>query len=451
MLVQTNIYKSLELGLGHTLGKRPREKNMRVWSKQASRALYSIVATSPSSFASSSSSSSCSLIARALTTWRRSHPLIQSPHHAFGAVLECPWSATQLRGAKFRGSDVKPGNVIERKGKIYQVVKAQHTVQGRGGACIQVELRDIDSGNKINERLRTDEAIEKVFVEEKPYTYLYTEDNFVVLAEPKTYDQLDVPKDLFGEAAVYLKGCRHCATDSSTSNASPSELFSVIFFDEDISFPQTKPYPIFCTAGISGGHINPAVTFGLFLARKVSLIRAVMYMVAQCLGAICGVALVKAFQSSYYDVYGGGANELSTGYSKGTGLGAEIIGTFVLVYTVFSATDPKRSARDSTHQTQSFLSSWNISTSHCTWSGVPCDAFRHVSSLNLSPPLVADMSSNLKVHSFEEVANHNHKQDCWIIISGKVYDVTSFLDNHPGGNEVLLTATGKDAPDDFED
>ncbi|KAF5930089.1 hypothetical protein HYC85_030962 [Camellia sinensis] len=162
---------------------------MRVWSKQASRALYSVVATSPLSFASSSSSSSCSLIARALTTWRRSHPLIQSPHHAFGAVLESPWSATQLRGAKFRGSDV---------------VKAQHTVQGRGGACIQVELRDIDSGNKINERLRTDEAIEKVFVEEKPYTYLYTEDNFVVLAEPKTYDQLDVPKDLFGEAAVFM-------------------------------------------------------------------------------------------------------------------------------------------------------------------------------------------------------------------------------------------------------
>ncbi|XAR52367.1 hypothetical protein NMG60_11020404 [Bertholletia excelsa] len=104
---------------------------------------------------------------------------------------------------------------------------------------------------------------------------------------------------------------------------------------------------VYCTAGISGGHINPAVTFGLFLARKVSLIRAVMYMVAQCLGAICGVGLVKLFQKSYYDRYGGGANELAAGYSVGTGLGAEIIGTFVLVYTVFSATDPKRSARDS--------------------------------------------------------------------------------------------------------
>jgi aquaporin PIP len=97
----------------------------------------------------------------------------------------------------------------------------------------------------------------------------------------------------------------------------------------------------------AGGHINPAVTFGLFLARKVSLIRALLYIIAQCLGSICGVGLVKGFQSSYYVRYGGGANELSAGYSKGTGLAAEIIGTFVLVYTVFSATDPKRNARDS--------------------------------------------------------------------------------------------------------
>ncbi|CAN0916360.1 Aquaporin PIP2-4 [Linum grandiflorum] len=104
---------------------------------------------------------------------------------------------------------------------------------------------------------------------------------------------------------------------------------------------------VYCTAGISGGHINPAVTFGLFLGRKVSLIRAVGYMVAQCLGAICGCGLVKGFQKAYYVRYGGGANELAPGYNKGTGLGAEIIGTFVLVYTVFSATDPKRSARDS--------------------------------------------------------------------------------------------------------
>ncbi|KAL2496352.1 Aquaporin PIP2-2 [Forsythia ovata] len=104
---------------------------------------------------------------------------------------------------------------------------------------------------------------------------------------------------------------------------------------------------VYCTAGISGGHINPAVTFVLFLAKKVSLIRVVMYMVAQSLGAICGVGLVKAFMKSYCNRLGGSTNSMASGYNTGTILGAEIIDTFVLVYTVFSATDPKRSAHNS--------------------------------------------------------------------------------------------------------
>ncbi|EMS60960.1 Aquaporin PIP2-4 [Triticum urartu] len=66
-----------------------------------------------------------------------------------------------------------------------------------------------------------------------------------------------------------------------------------------------------------------------------------------CLGAVCGVGLVKGFQSGLYARHGGGANEVGAGYSVGTGLAAEIVGTFVLVYTVFSATDSKRNARDS--------------------------------------------------------------------------------------------------------
>jgi len=105
---------------------------------------------------------------------------------------------------------------------------------------------------------------------------------------------------------------------------------------------------VYCTAGISGGHINPAVTFGLFLARKLSLTRAVFYIVMQTLGAIAGAAVVKGFESnSRYELLGGGANVVNHGYTKGDGLGAEIVGTFVLVYTVFSATDAKRNARDS--------------------------------------------------------------------------------------------------------
>lgn len=71
-------------------------------------------------------------------------------------------------------------------------------------------------------------------------------------------------------------------------------------------------------------------------------------MVMQTLGAIAGAAVVKGFEKHhFYELKGGGANVVNHGYTKGSGLGAEIVGTFVLVYTVFSATDAKRSARDS--------------------------------------------------------------------------------------------------------
>ncbi|KAL7594322.1 aquaporin PIP2-1 [Lactuca sativa] len=104
---------------------------------------------------------------------------------------------------------------------------------------------------------------------------------------------------------------------------------------------------VYNTAGISGGHLNPAVTFALLLARKVTIPRAIMYILAQCSGATCGCWLVKAFEKTYYMVNGGGVNELQHGYGRLTALGAEIIGTFILVYTVLSTTDPKRNARDS--------------------------------------------------------------------------------------------------------
>ncbi|CAJ1976020.1 unnamed protein product [Sphenostylis stenocarpa] len=61
------------------------------------------------------------------------------------------------------------------------------------------------------------------------------------------------------------------------------------------------------------------------------------------------------------------------------------------------------------------------------------------------------MTSSPKTLTFEEVSKHNHKKDCWIIVNGKVYDITPFLDDHPGGDEVLLTSTAKDATIDFED
>ncbi|KAK4482953.1 hypothetical protein RD792_010126 [Penstemon davidsonii] len=56
-----------------------------------------------------------------------------------------------------------------------------------------------------------------------------------------------------------------------------------------------------------------------------------------------------------------------------------------------------------------------------------------------------------KLFTLAEISEHNTNKDCWLLINGKVYDVTKFLEDHPGGDEVLVNATGKDATDDFED
>ncbi|XP_038906915.1 cytochrome b5-like [Benincasa hispida] len=61
------------------------------------------------------------------------------------------------------------------------------------------------------------------------------------------------------------------------------------------------------------------------------------------------------------------------------------------------------------------------------------------------------MDGDRKLFTLAEVSQHNNRKDCWLIINGKVYNVTEFLEDHPGGDEVLLSGTGKDATDDFED
>ncbi|KAK0582822.1 hypothetical protein LWI29_029939 [Acer saccharum] len=103
---------------------------------------------------------------------------------------------------------------------------------------------------------------------------------------------------------------------------------------------------VYCFTAISGGHFNPVVTFGFFLARKISITRALYYMIMQCLGAICGAAVVKAFQKTRFELLHGGAN-LVNYESEGIGLFFEFFGTFVLLYAVFSASDAKRTAIDS--------------------------------------------------------------------------------------------------------
>ncbi|KAF9031839.1 cytochrome b5 [Hymenopellis radicata] len=56
-----------------------------------------------------------------------------------------------------------------------------------------------------------------------------------------------------------------------------------------------------------------------------------------------------------------------------------------------------------------------------------------------------------KIVTFEQLKSHSTKDDIWLLINGKVYDVTKFLDEHPGGDEVILAEASQDATEGFED
>jgi elongation factor P len=100
---------------------------------------------------------------------------------------------------------IRAGQVIEHEGRRWTVLKQQIITPGKGGAFIQVEMRDLKSGNKTNERWRTADTVERLMTEEKEYTYSYTEGDNMVLMDPETFEQTHVPLGLLGDAKAFLQ------------------------------------------------------------------------------------------------------------------------------------------------------------------------------------------------------------------------------------------------------
>ncbi len=106
---------------------------------------------------------------------------------------------------KVNANTIRPGHVIEHGGKQWSVLKIQILQPGKGGAFVQVEMRDVKTGIKSNERFRTQESVEKLMVDEKTCTYLYRDDDIVTLMDADTYDQFEIAADMLGSAAPYLQ------------------------------------------------------------------------------------------------------------------------------------------------------------------------------------------------------------------------------------------------------
>lgn len=106
---------------------------------------------------------------------------------------------------RIKGNAIKPGNIIEHQGKLWLAVKTQHTMPGKGGAFLQVELRNLRDGSKLNERFRSAEDVERVRLDQKEYQYLYGDDDKLTLMDTVTFDQIEVNRTLVGEPVRFLQ------------------------------------------------------------------------------------------------------------------------------------------------------------------------------------------------------------------------------------------------------
>jgi elongation factor P len=106
---------------------------------------------------------------------------------------------------KISGVDIRPGNILEYEGGIWKVAKIQHTQPGKGGAYMQVEMKNLQDGRKTNVRFRSADTIERVRLDTTDFQFLYHDGDQLVFMDKDNYEQINLPADLVGDAAAFLQ------------------------------------------------------------------------------------------------------------------------------------------------------------------------------------------------------------------------------------------------------
>ncbi len=105
---------------------------------------------------------------------------------------------------KLNASEIRVGMLLEYKNDLWQVLKTQHVKPGKGGAFAQVEMKSMNKNTKINERFRSSESVEKASLEETKFNFLYEDEKNYFFMNPKTFDQIEIKKDIIGDKGKLL-------------------------------------------------------------------------------------------------------------------------------------------------------------------------------------------------------------------------------------------------------
>ena len=105
---------------------------------------------------------------------------------------------------KISANEIRVGMLLEYKNDLWEVLKTQHVKPGKGGAFAQVEMKSLNKNTKLNERFRSSEYLEKASVDEVKFNYSFNDENKYYFIDPKTFEQIEIQKDIVGEKGKML-------------------------------------------------------------------------------------------------------------------------------------------------------------------------------------------------------------------------------------------------------
>lgn len=105
---------------------------------------------------------------------------------------------------KTNANSIRIGNVIEFQNQLWSVMKREHVKPGKGGAYIQVEMKNIETGNKTNTRFSSSEDVEVAFVENKTFQFQYFDRDELSLMDMESFETVNLPTEIVGEALPFL-------------------------------------------------------------------------------------------------------------------------------------------------------------------------------------------------------------------------------------------------------
>jgi elongation factor P len=132
---------------------------------------------------------------------------------------------------KVIASSVRKGNVLDLDGKLAVVMHAENIHPGKGTPVTHLEMRRIADGVKVTERYRTTDQVERAYLDEKDFNFLYEDDMGYNFMQPETFDQITIPKDVLGDQGQWLQEGMTCLVALFEENPISVELPQRVTFE----------------------------------------------------------------------------------------------------------------------------------------------------------------------------------------------------------------------------